>query len=126
MKEVMAIIRRNMVNQTKSALTLAGINGITARKVLGRGKKKVNFEIIKDAIDGADLSAPMVDAIAETQKLITKRLLTIIVPDDQVKTVIDTIINVNKTGNPGDGKIFVLPLEETIRIRTEESGDEAI
>jgi nitrogen regulatory protein PII 2 len=115
-----------MVNQTKSALTLAGINGITARKVLGRGKKKVNFEIIKDAIDGADLSAPMVDAIAETQKLITKRLLTIIVPDDQVKTVIDTIINVNKTGNPGDGKIFVLPLEETIRIRTEESGDEAI
>ena len=80
MKEVVAIIRRNMINQTKTVLTTAGINGITARKVLGRGKQKVNFEVIKDAIEGADLSAPMVEAIQESHKLISKRLLTICSP----------------------------------------------
>jgi nitrogen regulatory protein PII 2 len=126
MKEVMAIIRRNMINQTKNALLLAGIDSITARKVQGRGKQKVGFKYIKDILEGAEVSNEMVDAISEPHKLISKRLLTIIVPDDKVKTVVDTIINVNKTGNPGDGKIFILPVEESIRIRTGETGEATI
>lgn len=126
MKEVMAVIRRNMVNQTKSALAMAGINAMTARKVLGRGKKKVGFELIKDVIEGSELSPSMVEAVSESHKLISKRLLTVIVSDDKVKTVVDTIINVNKTGNPGDGKIFILPVEDAIRVRTGEAGEEGI
>lgn len=126
MKEVMAIIRRNMVNQTKNALTLAGINGITCRKVMGRGKKKVNYEIIKDVIEGSELSPPLVDAVQEAHKLISKRLITLILPDEEAKKAVQIIIDVNKTGNPGDGKIFVLPIEETIRVRTGETGNEAI
>jgi nitrogen regulatory protein PII 2 len=121
MKEVMAIIRRNMINQTKDALALAGVGSMTARKVMGRGKKKVNFEMLSDVIEGADLSNEMVDAVSESAKLISKRLITLIVDDEEVKTVVDTIINVNKTGNPGDGKIFVMPIEEAIRVRTGES-----
>lgn len=126
MKEVMAIIRINMINQTKKALLLAGIDSITARKVSGRGKQSVKFEMLKDVLEGQDIEKPIVEAIAESHKLIPKRLLTIIVSDDKVKTVVDTIISVNKTGNPGDGKIFVLPLEETIRVRTGETGESAI
>jgi nitrogen regulatory protein PII 2 len=126
MKEIMAIIRRNMINQTKSALVLAGIDSITARKVQGRGKQKVGFELIKDVIAGSEVTPEVVDAISEPHKLISKRLLTVVVPEDKVKTVVDTIISVNKTGNPGDGKIFVLPIEESIRIRTGEAGQEAI
>ncbi len=126
MKEVMAVIRRNMINQTKNALLLAGIDSITARKVQGRGKQKVGFKYIKDILEGAEVSNEVVDAISEPHKLISKRLLTIIVPDDKVKTVVDTIINVNKTGNPGDGKIFVLPVEESYRIRTGETGEATI
>ena len=126
MKEVMAVIRRNMINQTKNALLLAGIDSITARKVQGRGKQKVGFKYIKDILEGAEVSNEVVDAISEPHKLISKRLLTIIVPDDKVKTVVDTIINVNKTGNPGDGKIFILPVEESYRIRTGETGEATI
>lgn len=126
MKEVMAIIRRNMINQTKNALLIAGIDSITARKVLGRGKQKVNFEMIKDVIEGMDMNQQTVDAVSESQRLISKRLITIIVEDEKVKTVVDTIINVNKTGNPGDGKIFILPIEDAVRIRTSEAGSEAI
>lgn len=121
MKEVMAIVRRNMINQTKDALALAGIGSMTARKVMGRGKKKVNFEMLTDVIEGADMSREMVDAVSENSKLISKRLITLIVDDEMVKTVVDTIISVNKTGNPGDGKIFVMPVEEAIRVRTGES-----
>jgi nitrogen regulatory protein PII 2 len=127
MKEVMAVIRRNMINQTKNALAMAGIDAMTARKVQGRGKKKVDFEVIKDVIEeGTDLSAPMVEAVQETHKLISKRLLTVIVNDEEVKSVVDTIINVNKTGNPGDGKIFVLPIADVVRVRTGETGEEAV
>lgn len=129
MKEVMAIIRRNMINQTKKALLLAGIDSITARSVMGRGKAKVNYQIIDKMIQGAenvDLTPELADAVGESHKLINKRLLTIIVADDKVKTVVDTIISVNKTGNPGDGKIFVLPILDAIKVRTGESGEEAI
>ncbi|ADO83188.1 P-II family nitrogen regulator [Ilyobacter polytropus] len=126
MKEVMAVIRRNMINQTKQALLLAGIDSMTARTVKGRGKKKVAFELLKDVETEGDVTPAIADAVAESHRLINKRLLTIIVPEDKVKTVVDTIITVNKTGNPGDGKIFVLPVAESYKVRTGESGEEIL
>ncbi|WP_319370252.1 P-II family nitrogen regulator [uncultured Ilyobacter sp.] len=123
MKEVMAVIRINMINQTKQALLLAGIDSVTARTVKGRGKKQVGYELCKDIIAESDVTPAIADAVSESHRLINKRLLTIIVPEEKVKTVVDTIISVNKTGNPGDGKIFVMPVEESYRVRTGESGE---
>ena len=82
--------------------------------------------MIKDVIEGMEVDQPIVDAVSESHKLISKRLITMVVEEDKVKTVVDTIMNVNKTGNPGDGKIFVLPVADAVRIRTGESGSEAI
>lgn len=127
MKEVSAIIRMNMINKTKEALSREGFPSVTCRKVYGRGRKKVNYELIEALLSGAELSSPTVaEAVSEGHRLISKRMLTMIVHDDEVKRVVDVIIRVNQTGNPGDGKIFVLPLEDAIRIRTGEDGEAAI
>ena len=121
MKEIMAVIRINMMNKTKEALSAAGISSFTATgRVLGRGKGNVDYRIVKGAENGAE------EAIAQLgngPKLVPKRLLLVVVPDHLVKTVVDTLIEVNKTGNPGDGKIFVLPALNSGRIRTGEFGD---
>lgn len=127
MKEVMAIIRMNKIGDTKKALAETGFPSITCRKVFGRGKKKVNYELIEDLIDGQPVAEPAVlEAISENHRLISKRLLTMIVDDVDVKKVVDTIIEVNQTGSMGDGKIFVSSIGDAIRVRTEESGVAAI
>lgn len=97
MKEVMAVIRMNMMNKTKVALSEAGISSFTAREALGRGR------------DG--------------QQLYPKRILFVAVPDNLAKRTIETIIEVNQTGKPGDGKIFILPVFDAVRIRTGEEGE---
>ena len=127
MKEVMAIIRMNKIGETKIALGEEGFPSITCRKVYGRGKKKANFELISELIDGEPIMEPEVlEAISETHRLIAKRLLTMVVEDEDVKKVVDTIIKVNKTGNMGDGKIFVSSIADAVRVRTEESGTAAL
>ena len=65
-------------------------------------------------------------AIGNAPRLVAKRILTVVVPDDQCQMAIDTIIKTNQTGKPGDGKIFVTPITETIRVRTGEAGDLAL
>jgi len=127
MKEVTAIIRMNMINKTKKALSLEGFDSITCRKVYGRGKKKVDYELISELLAGEDIKSPQVaESVSEGHRLISKRLITLIVNDDEVEKVVETIINVNRTDNPGDGKIFILPIEDAVRVRTGESGEEAI
>lgn len=127
MKEVMVIIRINMINRTKKALSLEGYDSLNARRVYGRGKRKVNYELIEDLLSGAEIKSPQIaKSLSENHRLIPKRLLSIIVNDEDVEPVINTIISVNKTGNPGDGKIFVLPITDAIRVRTGESGEEAL
>lgn len=123
MKEVIAIVRINKMNQTKRALAEAGISSLTARKVIGRGKGKVDYLLLKGAEEGYDEA---IQQLGPGPKLIPKRMLTIVVPDGLVETTVDTIINVNKTGSPGDGKIFVCPVTEAFRVRTGESGDEVL
>ncbi len=121
MKDVMAIIRMNKINQTKLALADAGISSFTATgRVLGRGKGLVDFRILKGAEDGRPEA---IDLLGMGPKLVPKRLLMVVVPDDKVQVVVDTIIKVNQTGNAGDGKIFVLPVLEAHRVRTGEAGD---
>lgn len=123
MKEIMAVIRQNKINQTKEALVQAGVSAFTARKVFGRGKGLVDPNALEGAVQGC------VDAIAQLgqhPRLYPKRLLTIVVPDDKVPDVVKTIIATNQTGKPGDGKIFVMPIVEACRIRTGETNEDAI
>jgi len=123
MKEVMAVIRMNMVNKTKKALAEAGISSFTARECLGRGKGVVDFSVLKGAEKGYEEA---ISQLGQSQRLIPKRWLTIVVPDRLVKKTVDTIIQTNQTGKSGDGKIFVLPLLEAYRVRTGEYGDKVL
>ena len=123
MKEVLAIIRMNKMNQTKQALADAGFSAFHARPVFGRGKGNVDFRILKGAEEGHEEA---ISQLGPAIKLIPKRMLNVMVPDDKVASVVETIIKTNQTGHPGDGKIFVLPIEGSIRVRTGEVGDQAL
>lgn len=119
MKEVLAIVRMNMMNKTKKALSDAGISSMTAKEVLGRGKGLVDTSVLEGAEKGYE------EAIAQlghSQRLIPKRMFIIVVPDKLVDTTVKTIMKVNRTGKSGDGKIFVLPALDSISVRTSETG----
>jgi nitrogen regulatory protein PII 2 len=120
MKEIMAIVRINMMNKTKKALAAAGISSITARDALGRGKGLVDLTLLEGAEKGYEEA---VAQLGQSQRLIPKRVFFVVVPDKLVKRTVQTIIEVNQTGKSGDGKIFVMPVTDSIRVRTGESGD---
>jgi nitrogen regulatory protein PII 2 len=123
MKEVLAIVRMNMMNKTKRALSEAGITSFTAKDCLGRGKGLVDFKVLQGAEKGYEEA---VVQLGQSQRLIPKRMLFIITPDQLVVKAVQTIINVNQTGKAGDGKIFVLPVADAIRVRTGENGDDVL
>lgn len=123
MKEVMAVIRLNMINKTKRALLDAGITSMTATEALGRGKGLVDINLLKGAEQGYE------EAIAQlgsSGRLIPKRTITTIVPDKLVDKVVDTIMSTNQTGKSGDGVIWVMPVLESFRVRTGETGDKIL
>lgn len=127
MKEVMAVIRMDMINKTKEALLLDGFSSLNCRKVLGRGKKKVDFSLIEGMMAGVEVTSPVVaENLSEGHRLIPKRLISLVVKDDEVKKVVDTLLAVNSKGKPGDGKIFVMPILDAVRVRTGETGELAI
>ena len=123
MKEVIAIVRMNMMDQTKKALTEAGVAAFFAHEANGRGVGFINTHILAGAEDGYEEAASL---LGEKGKLYPKRVVTIVVEDDVVDTVVEAIISVNKTGKPGDGRIFVLPLKDAVRVRTGETGARSI
>ena len=123
MKEIMAFVRMNMMNRTKKALGDVNVPSFTARECLGRGKGMVDFSVLRGAERGYEEA---IAQLGQSQRLIPKRWLTIVVPDRLVGKTVETIIAVNKTGKAGDGKIFVLPVDEVYRVRTGESGDRAL
>ena len=123
MKEILAIVRMNKMNQTKQALSDAGISSITAKDALGRGKGLVDMQLLEGAEKGYEEA---VSQLGQTQRLIPKRALIIVVPNDLVDKTVAAILRVNQTGKSGDGKIFVMPCQEAIRVRTGESGDVAL
>ncbi|MHC1697427.1 MAG: P-II family nitrogen regulator [Geobacteraceae bacterium] len=112
MKLVEAIIKPFKLDEVKDALNELGIMGITVSEVKGFGRQKGHTELYR----GAEY---VVDFIPKVK-------LEIAVSDDMVPKVIETIENAAKTGRIGDGKIFVMPLEEAVRIRTGEKGGEAL
>lgn len=105
MVEILAIIRPNMTSRTKQALLDIGHPGFTCIKAVGRGKKPV------------EISWP--DGSIYRTNLVTKRVFSIIVPATAQDEVIEAIANINSTGNCGDGKIFVIPVVDSYRIRKE-------
>ena len=123
MKEVLAVIRMNKMNHTKQALADAGIASFTARKVMGRGKGKVDYLLLQGAQQGYEEA---ISQLAPGPKLVPKRMLSLVVPDKSVPLVVKTIIAVNQTGHPGDGKVFVMPVREALRVRTGELNDAAL
>lgn len=124
MKEVMAFLRVNKVNVTKRALAEAGFPSFNCRKVLGRGRKMADPLLVKLALESGELpSDANGESLTEHLRLIPKRFFSLVVEDDQVNTVVQTVIRVNQTGNPGDGKIFIIDIPEVYRVRT---GDMAL
>ncbi|HEX2959159.1 MAG TPA: P-II family nitrogen regulator [Chitinispirillaceae bacterium] len=123
MKEVMAVIRMNKINETKRALSAAGISSLNAKECLGRGKGVVDFKILQGAEKGYEEA---IAQLGQSQRLVPKRMITIIVPDKLVQKVVSTIITTNQTGKSGDGKIFVMPVFEVYRVRTGEEGDSVL
>ena len=120
MKEIMAIVRINMMNKTKKALADAGITSVTARDALGRGKGLVDLTLLEGAEKGYEEA---VAQLGQSQRLIPKRVFFVVVPDKLVPKTVKTIMQVNHTGKSGDGKVFVTPVADSIRVRTGEAGD---
>lgn len=112
MKFIKAIIKPFKLEEVKDALIEIGVPGLTVIEVRGFGKQKGHFE----ETSGNDYSI----------EFIPKMMLEIAVPDHLVTKTVNTIAKIAKTGKNGDGKIFILPLEEVIRIRTDERGENAI
>lgn len=112
MKLIEAIIKPFKLDEVKDALNEIGIEGITVSEVKGFGRQKGHTELYR----GAEY---VVDFIPKVK-------LEIVVADELAAKVVETIQNAAKTGRIGDGKIFILPLEEAVRIRTGEKGTEAI
>ncbi|MGE4292828.1 MAG: P-II family nitrogen regulator [Desulfovibrio sp.] len=123
MKEVIAVVRMEKMNRTKKALTEAGVDAFFAHECQGRGKGFVNPKVLEGAGEGYEEAAAL---LGEKGKLYPKRMITVVLPDDEVDDVVKTIIEVNQTGKPGDGKIFVLPVSDAVRVRTAERGAKSI
>lgn len=112
MKKIEAIIKPFKLDDVKEALTEIGIEGMTLSEVKGFGRQKGHTEIYR----GSEY----------TVDFLPKVKFEIVVPDENVQKAVRAIVDAAKTGKIGDGKVFVLPLEDAIRIRTDERGDQAI
>ncbi|MUM77990.1 P-II family nitrogen regulator [Pseudodesulfovibrio sp. F-1] len=123
MKEVIAVVRMDMMNRTKAALTSAGVDAFFAHEAQGRGKGFVNSSVLEGAESGYEEAAAV---LGEKGKLYPKRMVTVVVGDDMVADVVEAITAVNRSGKPGDGKIFVLPINDAVRVRTGEKGAKSI
>ena len=122
MKLILSVIRIAKMNETKMALSDVGLPSFTAMGVLGRGRGRgigPNYEQILKESETNDLLKEFVPA----PRLKSKRMITLIVPDDKKDLAVETIIKVNRTNNSGDGKIFVIETIDAVRVRTGERGD---
>ena len=112
MKKIEAIIKPFKLDEVKEALHEIGIQGLTVTEVKGFGRQKGHTELYRGAEYVVDF--------------LPKIKLEVVVGDEMTDKVVDAIVAAANTGRIGDGKIFVLPLEETIRIRTGERGADAV
>ena len=126
MKEITAIIRMNKINATKKALADIGVFGLHAMKVLGRGKVHLDLKVLDELGAGEEMGSILLEGVAGGARLIPKRMITILVQDEDADKVVNAIIETNREGNMGDGKVFVSPILDVCRIRTGERGEAAI
>ena len=112
MKKIEAIIKPFKLEDVKDALAGVGVQGLTVSEVKGFGRQKGHTEIYR----GSEY----------TVDFLPKLKLEVVLPDSSVASAVSAIIKGAKTGKIGDGKIFVLPVEEAVRIRTEDRGDQAV
>ncbi|AUH51398.1 transcriptional regulator [Chromobacterium sp. ATCC 53434] len=112
MKKVEAVIKPFKLDEVREALSEIGINGLTVSEVKGFGRQKGHTELYR----GAEY---VVDFLPKVK-------IEVILPDDLVDRAIDTIVAAARTGKIGDGKIFVIPVEQVVRIRTGETNEQAI
>ncbi len=112
MKEIIAIIRPEKLENVKSALESIECRGLTVVEVKGRGRQLG----VTESYRGSDYR---IDLLPKTR-------LEIIVKDDEVDEVVNTIVKTAQTGDIGDGKIFISPVEDVVRIRTGERGEKAV
>ena len=112
MKLIKAIIKPFKLEEVKSALSEIGVEGMTVSEVKGFGRQKGHTEIYR----GSEY----------TVDFLHKMKVEIVVADEDMAKVVDSITESARTGKIGDGKVFVIPLEDAIRIRTGENGNEAI
>ncbi|MDR2692413.1 MAG: P-II family nitrogen regulator [Dysgonamonadaceae bacterium] len=123
MKEIIAFIRPSKMAATKKVLDKLEIPSVTAIPVLGRGNQRG----LNTMLSGIEVH-PQLLAKARVlgMKYIPKRMLVIVAKDGDVDKIVESIIQVNWTGYIGDGKIFVCPTDDALRIRTNETGDNAL
>ena len=112
MKMIVAIIRPHKLDDVHHDLQEAGFRGITVTEVKGYGRQKGHREIYR----GTEYKIEFVPKIK----------IELVCPDNLTEKAISIILSASKTGEVGDGKIFILPVEETIRVRTEETGEDAL
>jgi nitrogen regulatory protein P-II 1 len=112
MKKIEAIIKPFKLEDVKSALTELGIQGLTVSEVKGFGRQKGHTEIYRGSEYAVDF--------------LPKIKIEVVLADAQVSAVVDAIVKAAKTGKIGDGKIFVGSVESVIRIRTGETGEQAV
>jgi nitrogen regulatory protein PII len=112
MKKIEAIIKPFKLDEVKEGLTAAGIEGLTVSEVKGFGRQKGHTEIYR----GSEY----------TVDFLPKLKVELVVTDAQVTAAVEAIVKAAKTGKIGDGKVFVSPIENAIRIRTEETGENAV
>ena len=112
MKKLEAIIKPFKLEEVKEAMAELGVEGMTVTEVKGFGRQKGHTEIYR----GSEY----------TVDFLPKVKIEIVVPDEIVDKSVSTIVSAAKTGKIGDGKVFVLPVESAVRIRTDEVGDKAI
>jgi nitrogen regulatory protein PII len=112
MKMIAAVIKHFKLDDVRKALTEAGVHGMTTTEVKGFGKQKGHMEVYR--------------GVEYEVRFLPKVKVEVVVSDEIVEEVIQAIIGAARTGEIGDGKIFVYDLRDTIRIRTGERGDEAV
>jgi nitrogen regulatory protein P-II 2 len=112
MKIVMAIIKPFKLEEVRDALTAIGVHGLTVTEVKGYGRQKGHTEIYR----GAEYAV----------NFLPKMRVEVAVSSDRVDSVVETIMSAAKTGQIGDGKIFVTPIEQAVRIRTGETDSDAL
>ena len=112
MKRIEAIIKPFKLSEVKAALHELGIQGMTVTEVKGFGRQKGHTEIYR----GSEY----------TVDFLPKVKIEVVLADAQVKPAVDAIIKAARTGKIGDGKVFILPMENVLRIRTEEQGESAV